>query len=63
MYDEERTWTDENVNLVSTKHFPTVDSKVSGLGVGQEAIGDSNNIILNSAASFILLYVSNWGFL
>jgi len=28
VYDEERTWTDENVNL-----FPTVDSKVSGSGL------------------------------
>ena len=28
VYDEERMWTDENVNLVAVKHFPNVDSKV-----------------------------------
>ncbi len=28
VYDEERTWTDENVNMVAVKHFPNVDAKV-----------------------------------
>ncbi len=29
VYDEERMWTDENVNLVGMKHFPNADSKVN----------------------------------
>lgn len=29
VHDEERLWTDENVNNVALKHFPSVDTKVS----------------------------------
>ncbi len=29
VYDEERTWTEENVNTVALKHFPNIDSKVT----------------------------------
>ena len=32
VHDEERLWTDENVNNVALKHFPSVDTKVSQLG-------------------------------
>ena len=28
VHDNERMWTDENVNMVAMKHFPNVDSKV-----------------------------------
>ena len=28
IYDEERAWTDENINMVANKHFPSVDNKV-----------------------------------
>ena len=28
VHDEERLWTDENVNNVALKHFPSVDTKV-----------------------------------
>ena len=28
VHDEERLWTDENVNNVALKHFPSVDAKV-----------------------------------
>ena len=32
VYDEERAWTDENVNMVAMRHFPTVDTKVRDSG-------------------------------
>ena len=29
VFDEERVWTEENVNLTATKHFPSIDQKVN----------------------------------
>lgn len=31
VHDEERLWTDENVDRVAMKHFPNVDSKVGAV--------------------------------
>ena len=36
VHDEERLWTDENIDRVAMKHFPNVDSKVP---VGEESWG------------------------
>ena len=35
VHDEERLWTDENVNNVALKHFPSVDTKVRLLSLCQ----------------------------
>eukprot|EP00731_Ephydatia_muelleri_P024350 Em0016g621a len=29
IFDEERAWTDENINMVANKHFPSVDNKAA----------------------------------
>ena len=29
VYDEERTWTDENINMVAMKHFPNINQDVA----------------------------------
>ena len=29
VYDEERKWTDANIDMVALKHFPSVDRKVA----------------------------------
>ena len=28
IYDEERMWTDENIDMVAMKHFPNIDKQV-----------------------------------
>ena len=29
MYDEERQWTEENIDAVALKHFPNIDRQVA----------------------------------
>ena len=40
IYDEERMWTDENIDMVAMKHFPNVDKQVQWNGIENPIRGE-----------------------